>query len=66
MDWITFAERSPFVILEAVQAEGRLSSEFASAAEVDEAVRQLKHQLDVAANRAKLALQKPPKDPFNA
>ena len=60
MDWIDFEGEAPFLRFCAVQRDGRLSSHLASVAEIEAAANLLKHQIDVAANRLKLALQKPP------
>ena len=64
MQWITYGPNGMFLGFFAVQGEARLSSQLASPGEIDEAAKQLKHQIDVAANRMKLELQKPPADPF--
>jgi hypothetical protein len=66
MDWIEFTGDAPFMAFKAVQAEGRLSSCLATAGEIDYAASELKRQIDITAKQMKEALQKPPKDPFNA
>ena len=64
MDWISFEGESPFMTFVAVQGGSRLSSHLASTSEIDHAAAELKRQIDVAAKRMKLVLQKRPADPF--
>jgi len=63
MQWIDFEGESPFLTFRAVQ-DGRLSSHLASESEIDFAADELKKQIDVAAGRMKIMLQKRPADPF--
>jgi hypothetical protein len=58
MDWIEYVERWPFVQFVASHGDGHLSSECSSAAEVEAAATELKRQIDIAANRMKMALQR--------
>jgi hypothetical protein len=58
MDWITFERRGFFPVFFAVHSDGRLSSELAHPDEVDCAAKELKRQIDVAARRMKLELQR--------
>jgi len=60
MDWISFERRGFFPAFVAVQSDGHLSSELAHPDEVDHAADELKHQIDVAAKRIKLELQRKP------
>ena len=64
MDWIEFSGDAPFMVMQAVQKDGRLSSQLANDSEIDHAAAELKRQVDVTARRMKMALQKSPKDPF--
>lgn len=63
MQWIKFDRAGLYLALFAVQAEGRLSSELANDGEIDEAVAELKRQLDRAAVEAKKALPRVVKEP---
>lgn len=60
MDWITYKRSGMFWGLFAVQGDGHLSSQLANASEIDFAADELKRQIDVAANRLKLELQRAP------
>ena len=60
MHWIDFEGERPFLKFLAVQRDGRLSSDLASESEIDYAVERLKHEIDVAANRMKMVVQKRP------
>jgi hypothetical protein len=66
MDWIDFEGDAPFMAFKAVQSSGRLSSHLATESEIDHAAAELIRQIEIMAKRMKMALQKPPKDPFNA
>jgi len=60
MEWITFERRGSFPAFFAFQSDGCLSNELAHPDEVDHAVNELKRQIDVAAKRIKLELQRRP------
>lgn len=64
MDWISYKESGFFWAFYAVQRTGHLSSQLAHPDEIDYAANELKRQIDVAAKRMKLELQKPPRPLF--
>jgi len=59
MQWIEFEGESPFMSFQAVQGDAKLSVDLATVKDIDDAVAELKHQIDVAAARMKMVLQKP-------
>jgi hypothetical protein len=57
MDWIEIKGDAPFIAFKAVQSDGHLSSHLANERDVDDAVAELKRQIDLVAKRMKLKLQ---------